>query len=262
ILLHNPVEMPRVSQNYFRAPLNQEVVVAIEPDMMTTSEGLKDYSPNSRHCYFANERQLKYFKIYTQRNCEVECLTNYTLKQCGCVSYHMPHDEATEICGTGSTTCIYQSEVAMLAREIEADIERFESEDYSDDTDRCNCLPSCTSVSYNAESSQADFNWQRVFMAYKANFSEFPGVQMTRVTIFFKEQQFITSERNELYGPVDFLANCGGLLGLFIGFSFLSVMEIFYFLTLRLICNVRMYGRHFWSASPELLTDESDEKNK
>lgn len=63
----------------------------------------------------------------------------------------------------------------MLAREIEADIERFETENYSGDENRCNCLPSCTSVSYNAESSQADFNWQRVFMAYKANFSEYPG---------------------------------------------------------------------------------------
>lgn len=84
--------MPRVSQNYFRAPLDQEVVVAIEPDMMTTSEGLRDYDSYYRQCYFANERQLKYFKIYTQRNCEVECLTNYTLKRCGCVSYHMPRE--------------------------------------------------------------------------------------------------------------------------------------------------------------------------
>lgn len=51
--------------------------------------------------------------------------------------------------------------------------------------------------------------------------------------IFFKEAQFITSRRSELYGQTDFLANCGGLLGLFMGFSILSVAEILYFLTLR-----------------------------
>lgn len=83
---------------------------------------------------------------------------------------------------------------------------------------------------------------------------------MTRLTISFKEMQFITSERNELYGSTDFLANCGGLLGLFTGFSFLSTIEIIYFLSLRLFCNIKKFGRHFWSGSPDLLNDESFEK--
>lgn len=90
---------------------------------------------------------------------------------------------------------------------------------------------------------------------------------MARVTIFFKEMQFITSERNELYGSTDFLANCGGLLGLFMGFSFLSSVEIIYFLTVRLWCNLKRFGRHFWSGSEDLLNDDAyihdyDVKNK
>lgn len=80
---------------------------------------------------------------------------------------------------------------------------------------------------------------------------------MTRLTLFFKEQQFITSERNELYGQTDFLANCGGILGLFTGFSFLSIVEIIYFLSLRLICNVKMYGRKYWSASDRLVFNDA-----
>lgn len=46
ILLHTPGEIPRVSKQYFRVPLNQEVVVAVKPNMITTSEGLRDYPPN------------------------------------------------------------------------------------------------------------------------------------------------------------------------------------------------------------------------
>lgn len=84
-------------------------------------------------------------------------------------------------------------------------------------------------------------------------------VQFTRVTLFFKEQQFITSERNELYGLTDFLANCGGLLGLFTGFSFLSTVEILYFISIRFICNIRKFGKHFWSGSPELLNNDAFE---
>lgn len=46
ILLHTPGEIPQVSKQYFRVPLEQEVVVSVKPNMITTSDGLKHYLPN------------------------------------------------------------------------------------------------------------------------------------------------------------------------------------------------------------------------
>jgi amiloride-sensitive sodium channel len=37
---------------------------------------------------------------------------------------------------------------------------------------------------------------------------------------------------------LDLVASTGGLLGLFIGFSFLSAVEILYFATVRLWCGI------------------------
>jgi amiloride-sensitive sodium channel len=90
ILLHTPGEIPQVSKHYFRVPLLQEVLVSVKPNMITTSEGLRHYEPNRRQCYFNSERSLAYFKVYTQRNCELECLANFTLTHCGCVKFSMP----------------------------------------------------------------------------------------------------------------------------------------------------------------------------
>lgn len=81
ILLHTPGEIPRVSKQYFRVPLRQEVVVSVKPNMITTSEGLADYEPERRQCYFNNERNLTFFKVYTQSNCELECLAEFTLSE-------------------------------------------------------------------------------------------------------------------------------------------------------------------------------------
>lgn len=81
ILLHTPGEIPRVSRQYFRVPLRQEVVVSVKPNMITTSEGLADYAPERRQCYFNDERNLQFFKVYTQSNCELECLANFTLRE-------------------------------------------------------------------------------------------------------------------------------------------------------------------------------------
>jgi acid-sensing ion channel, other len=99
--------------------------------------------------------------------------------------------------------------------------------------------------SYDAEISQADFEFVKVFNAYQADLNEFPGAILARLTIFFKEAQFITSKRSELYGLTDFMANCGGLLGLFMGVSILSLIEILYYITLRLAChlNYRRYKK-------------------
>jgi Amiloride-sensitive sodium channel len=49
----------------------------------------------------------------------------------------------------------------------------------------------------------------------------------------------MTSERQERYGRTDFLANCGGLLGLFLGISVISLLEIFYYCTIRLWSNLK-----------------------
>ncbi|XP_039443656.1 pickpocket protein 28-like [Culex pipiens pallens] len=228
VLLHTSSEYPQVSKQYFRVPLQQEVIISVKPQMITTSDGLRDYAPHRRQCYFNHERRLKYFQVYTQQNCELECITNYTLRSCGCVKFSMPRDDRTEVCGASKIECYNEAEDELLSQEVKYSVDK--SYDFRA---KCDCLPACTSVQYDAEISQADFNWKNLFMAYKSPLDEFPGVQLSRLTIYFKEAQFITSKRSELYGVTDFLANCGGLLGLFMGVSLLSLVEILYFCLIR-----------------------------
>ncbi|KAL9702139.1 hypothetical protein quinque_005657 [Culex quinquefasciatus] len=228
VLLHTSSEYPQVSKQYFRVPLQQEVIISVKPQMITTFDGLRDYAPHRRQCYFNHERRLKYFQVYTQQNCELECITNYTLRSCGCVKFSMPRDDQTEVCGASKIECYNEAEDELLSQEVKYSVDK--SYDFRA---KCDCLPACTSVQYDAEISQADFNWKNLFMAYKSPMDEFPGVQLSRLTIYFKEAQFITSKRSELYGVTDFLANCGGLLGLFMGVSLLSLAEIIYFCSIR-----------------------------
>ncbi|KAJ8937726.1 hypothetical protein NQ314_011746 [Rhamnusium bicolor] len=71
-------------------PLDQISLTAVTPDITTTSDTIKSYAPLKRNCYFPNEKSLKYFKVYAQQNCQIECKTNYTLNKCGCVNFYMP----------------------------------------------------------------------------------------------------------------------------------------------------------------------------
>jgi amiloride-sensitive sodium channel len=65
------------------------------------------------------------------------------------------------------------------------------------------------------------------------------------LSLYFKRDHFIATERNELYGITDLISNFGGLLGLFMGFSLISYVEIIYFLTLRIFYNEKLFGH--WS---------------
>lgn len=68
----------------------------------------------------------------------------------------------------------------------------------------------------------------------------FYSFHLSRLLIYYKDNKFIGLQRSEFFGPTDFLANCGGLLGLFMGVSILSLFEIFYYFTIRLLCNLRI----------------------
>lgn len=71
-------------------------------------------------------------------------------------------------------------------------------------------------------------------------FHLFSDFRLARLSIFFRNQQFETEQRVESLTFPDFLALCGGLLGLFMGVSALSVVELIYFFTLRLFWTI--YG--------------------
>lgn len=116
----------------------------------------------------------------------MECLSNFTLKSCGCVPFslpskyynnlYVPNDlymlyfiEAPShpICGPSSFKCTDDTEYYMTAQE-------FESLNLTSSTvSVCNCLPTCTSISYDYEISQAMMNWKRYMVdGVKRRFNE------------------------------------------------------------------------------------------
>ncbi|XP_068914086.1 pickpocket protein 28-like isoform X2 [Tenebrio molitor] len=236
VVLHSPVRMPRLNQEYFRIPLDHAVVASVQPVVITTSQEVKTFDVAKRNCYFPSERKLKYFRTYSQQNCQFECLTNITLDSCGCVSFFMPRENSTKICGLGKYKCIKEAERALMLEELNKFRDSVKVEFV--------CLPLCTDLSYNIETSHTKWDWKKLvgLMVKSENLDDYE-THASSLTVYFRVNHFISSERHELYGLSDFMANFGGLLGLFTGFSILSLMEVIYFLTVRICCNVRLYGR-------------------
>ncbi|GBP43270.1 Pickpocket protein 28 [Eumeta japonica] len=198
IILHHPMDSPR-AKPFYHIQGGQEAALSISFEMITTSENLRSYPPHIRQCYFPSERKLRYFKEYTQKNCERECRANYTFARCGCVWFNM-----------AQALTIHEMKLSLQAA-------------VGNETEEaCRCLPACDSVKY----------------------------KIAKLEVNFKDSQFSSLTRSQLFGVTDFMANCGGLLGLFLGFSFLSIVEIFYYFTLRLALAEFMKAKYWKNRSP------------
>ncbi|KAF5271318.1 hypothetical protein FQA39_LY08116 [Lamprigera yunnana] len=106
VLLHNPLESPKMADfATFVAP-GLEARIVIQPKIYDASQTIRGIDIARRMCYFTKERDLQFYRTYTELNCKLECLANYTLRLCGCVPIYLPKDKSKKICSKRQQYCV------------------------------------------------------------------------------------------------------------------------------------------------------------
>lgn len=72
----------------------------------------------------------------------------------------------------------------------------------------------------------------------------FSNGTLTILTISFKDSQFLTLKRAETYSMTNLVATCGGLLGLFMGISLLSLIEMIVYCAVRIAYKLTTRKKH------------------
>ncbi|XP_055591170.1 pickpocket protein 28-like [Uranotaenia lowii] len=213
--LHNPVDFPYKARKSISIAGGSAIELKVKPSDTTTPFFMNFYCPERLQCYFQEQRQLEFFRVYSQANCELECRTKYFLAKKKCVLAHMPRGPSTKLCNNS-----YQSEdpldkeALLLAR-----INRFPMSRYFINT--CNCLPACNEIRYNSQATQLPL----------PDGFRFPN--HSELMVRYEEDHFYGSTRTLRYALVDLIANIGGLLALFLGISVLTVVEFLYYCLLK-----------------------------
>lgn len=84
VLLHSPIETPKIAHYGFFVSPGLETKVVISPKISQASEMIRKVPVEQRQCMFANEANLSYYNIYSKENCEMECSSKMTEEECGC----------------------------------------------------------------------------------------------------------------------------------------------------------------------------------
>uniref|UniRef100_A0A6P7F4N0 Sodium channel protein Nach-like n=1 Tax=Diabrotica virgifera virgifera TaxID=50390 RepID=A0A6P7F4N0_DIAVI len=214
ILIHNPYTFPDWNIQNMLIHLKTVNFIGLTPTITMCTENVKHIEVERRQCWFSYERHLIYFQKYNYRNCMIECRMNLTIEMCQCVPvYFIPRHDLIRSSIPG-----YNFSNHQIVQES------------ASQKGRCNCLPDCHFIIYSAESSFGILS--REFSMNHHNL--YGGVHLKNhsvVRVFFNDLVGVKNRTDVKFNWHSLLAFYGGLLGLFMGFSFISGIEIIYFFT-------------------------------
>ncbi|XP_010338784.1 acid-sensing ion channel 3 isoform X3 [Saimiri boliviensis] len=165
---------------------------------------------------------------YSLMGCRLVCETRYVARKCGCRMMYMPG---------GAPVCSPQQYKDCAHPAIDAMLRK----------DACTCPNPCASTRYAKELSMVRMPSRSAarFLSRKLNRSEaYIAENVLALEVFFEALNYETVEQKKAYEMSELLGDIGGQMGLFIGASLLTILEI-----LDYLCEVfqdKVLG-YFWN---------------
>ncbi|XP_077303962.1 acid-sensing ion channel 4 isoform X1 [Lithobates pipiens] len=152
------------------------------------------------------------YSTYSISACRLQCEKESVVRKCDCRMVHMPGNE---------TICSPKEYTACADNTLDAAVE--------DTSDRCLCPTPCNLTRYNKEISMVRIpnKGSARYLAKKYNRNEtYIRDNFLVLDIFFEALNYGTIEQKKAYDLASLLGDIGGQMGLFIGASILTVLEI------------------------------------
>uniref|UniRef100_H0YYD3 Acid sensing ion channel subunit 2 n=1 Tax=Taeniopygia guttata TaxID=59729 RepID=H0YYD3_TAEGU len=162
------------------------------------------------------ELGLAFFPVYSVTACRIDCETRYIVENCNCRMVHMPGD--APFCTPEQYKECAEPALSLLAEK---------------DSNYCICRTPCNLTRYNKELSMVKIpsKTSAKYLEKKFNKSEkYISENILVLDIFFEALNYETIEQKKAYEVAALLGDIGGQMGLFIGASILTILELFDYL--------------------------------
>ncbi|CAK9832291.1 Sodium channel protein Nach [Anthophora retusa] len=229
ILIHHSMDFPGFTSNTYIVRADDELEIAVKPTAILKPEGLYHRNKDNQLtpvCIADKANPLEYMPVYRHENCYTNCKAKMMYKFCGCLPfifdpiaefYNIPH------CKLDGLQCIQQKLGQITA-----------AKDIKNKNVTCSCGNPCFDVLYDG--------LPNTISMMKANFSKTRTEGTAIVRVYMYSQVYQILETLPAADMTYLLASIGGIFSLFLGCSFLSLVEIVYFL--YLFCRaVYLHGR-------------------
>ncbi|XP_030639370.1 acid-sensing ion channel 1A [Chanos chanos] len=209
IQIHSQREPPFIDQLGFGAAPGFQTFVSCQEQRLL-------YLPPPWGDCKVNPLNSDLFKWYSISACRIDCETRYLVENCNCRMVHMPGD---------SPYCTPELYKECADPALDFLVER--------DNDFCTCDTPCNTTRYNKELSfvKIPSKASAKYLAKKFNRSEqYIADNVLVLDVFFEALNYESIEQRKAYEVAGLLGDIGGQMGLFIGASILTILELFDYL--------------------------------
>uniref|UniRef100_A0A1I8P148 Pickpocket protein 28-like n=2 Tax=Stomoxys calcitrans TaxID=35570 RepID=A0A1I8P148_STOCA len=214
---------------------NTYTKLGIGSQLTETTNRTRDVPPEDRHCIFEDEvNHHLYKKIpglqYWSGNCRTRCHQEYLVKLCKCnlnLLFPTTKSDNFTICKPSDFKCIYDH-ANIFSMEYH-ELESLYIDGIGNDSMTCNCLNNCIQLLYNGFFNSAPLEG--------INYTD--SIKYVHMDIHFQTPYILKYRTSMRYTFVELLANFGGIIGLFLGASMLSAIELFYYFTIGMYARLQ-----------------------
>ncbi|XP_064161319.1 acid-sensing ion channel 1B isoform X1 [Anguilla rostrata] len=209
VQIHNQDEPPFIDQLGFGVAPGFQTFVSCQEQRLT-------YLPPPWGDCKATAMDSEFFSSYSITACRIDCETRYLVENCNCRMVHMPGD---------APYCTPEQYKECADPALDFLVEK--------DNDYCVCETPCNMTRYNKELSfvRIPSKASSKYLAKKFNKSEqYIADNILVLDIFFEALNYETIEQKKAYEIAGLLGDIGGQMGLFIGASILTILELFDYL--------------------------------
>ncbi|XP_023695729.1 acid-sensing ion channel 4-A isoform X1 [Paramormyrops kingsleyae] len=206
VQIHSQDEPPYIHQLGFGVSPGFQTFVSCQEQRLT-------YLPQPwGNCRTGAGELIPGYDTYSISACRLHCETSAVLQACNCRMVHMPGNAT--ICPPNKTNCVDNALVSLLKKP----------------SDSCPCETPCNLTRYGKELSMVKIpsRGSARYLSRKYSKSEdYIRDNFLVLDIFFEALNYETIEQKKAYDVAGLLGDIGGQMGLFIGASVLTVLEIF-----------------------------------
>ncbi|KAJ6649940.1 Pickpocket protein 11 [Pseudolycoriella hygida] len=227
VYIHNSYDFPDDNAETKTVGARLEAFLSVSPESTYSTPAVYNLPLDDRECYFPKEGQTSVMSRYSYINCMAECRSKIIYDLCGCIPYQYPNNGTIKTCGIAAITCVVKYKALYSGA-----LPGVNSTSATLEDSPCKCLPDCELYQYPSEISSGRLN-RNFSLNSMALFKDIQIDDQSIIHVFFIDL-VSTRYRQDVYQNwLGVLASFGGLLGLLLGFSFVTGFELIYFFTIR-----------------------------
>ncbi|XP_060805297.1 sodium channel protein Nach isoform X1 [Amyelois transitella] len=192
------------------------------------SEEVQQLPVWSRKCYYKWEQLLPYFGDYHNADCDSLCYVKAVEKACECQLFYAPNIRLGKACNATSIFCVMRVKLHLY---------KYIS------PEECDCLRDCDYMRYRTDTTIGNLKG----LPYVIN-KPYTDLVFNKSTsmmhFYFTSSVYVKQKQETVMSLITLTSNLGGVFGLCLGCSAMSVLEILFYIYIVIRNHVRRRLQH------------------